>query len=156
MAKTNELQKTVLMKREEMGETWQRNWYIVDAKGQTLGRLAVQIARVLMGKHKPIYTSHVDVGDYVVVINAAEVKVTGKKREQKRYYHYSGYPGGLRERTFEEMIEKHPTRPLSDAVRRMLPKSTLGRRMLKKLKIYPESEHPHTAQHPQPLDITWG
>jgi large subunit ribosomal protein L13 len=156
MAKTNELQKTIVMKREEMGETWQRNWYLVDAKGHTLGRLAVQIARVLMGKHKPIYTPHVDVGDYVVVINAADVKVTGKKREQKMYYHYSGYPGGLRERTFEQMITKHPTRPIYDAVRRMLPKSTLGRRMLRKLKVYPGPDHPHEAQHPQPIEITWG
>lgn len=147
-----EMQKTPLMRKEEMGKTWKRDWYLVDAKGQTLGRLAARIARVLMGKHKPIYTPHVDVGDYVVVINAAHVKVTGKKLEQKRYYHHSGYPGGLKERTLAEMLQKHPTKPLYEAVRRMLPKSTLGRRMLKKLKVYPGPEHPHRAQNPKPLE----
>ena len=148
---TQGMQKTIVMKKEEMGKTWERKWYLVDAQGQTLGRLASRIARVLMGKHKPIYTPHVDVGDYVVVINAARVKVTGKKREQKRYYHHSGYPGGLRERTFEEEIARHPTAPLYEAVRRMLPKSTLGRRMLKKLKVYPGPDHPHGPQKPEPL-----
>jgi len=147
------MQKTFVAKREEMGQSWQRNWYLVDAKGKTLGRLASRIAHVLMGKHKPIYTPHVDVGDYVVVINAAQVRVTGKKREQKKYYRYSGYPGGLKEQTFEELIAKHPTRPLYEAVRRMLPRSTLGRRMLKKLKIYPGPEHPHRPQNPQPLEL---
>lgn len=147
------MQKTIVAKREEMGKSWHRKWYLVDAKGKTLGRLAARIAHVLMGKHKPIYTPHVDVGDYVVVINAAQIRVTGSKREQKRYYRYSGYPGGLRERTFEELIVKHPTQPLYEAVRRMLPRSTLGRRMLKKLKIYPGPEHPHGPQDPQPLEL---
>jgi large subunit ribosomal protein L13 len=147
------MQKTLLAKREEMGKEWERAWYVVDARGKTLGRLASRIAHVLMGKHKPIYTPHVDVGDYVIVINAAQIHVTGAKREQKRYYRYSGYPGGLREQTFEELLKKHPTKPLYEAVRRMLPRSTLGRRMLKKLKVYPGSEHPHAAQNPRPLDL---
>jgi len=147
------MQKTPLAKREDMGKEWERAWYIVDARGKTLGRLASRIAHILMGKHKPIYTPHVDVGDYVVVINAAQINVTGAKREKKLYYRYSGYPGGLKEQTFEELIRKHPTKPLYEAVRRMLPRSTLGRRMLKKLKIYPGPEHPHAAQDPKPLDL---
>lgn len=147
------MQKTILAKREDMGKSWRRNWYLIDARGKTLGRLAARIARVLMGKHKPIYTPHVDVGDYVVVINAAQIRVTGKKREEKMYYHYSGYPGGLNEQTFEEVMRKHPTLPLYEAVRRMIPRTTLGRRQLKKLKIYPGPEHPHAAQNPQPLEL---
>jgi large subunit ribosomal protein L13 len=147
------MQKTLLAKREEMGKEWERAWYVVDARGKTLGRLASRIAHVLMGKHKPIYTPHVDVGDYVIVINASQIHMTGAKREKKRYYRYSGYPGGIKEQTFEELIEKHPTKPLYEAVRRMLPRSTLGRRMLKKLKIYPGPEHPHAAQNPRPLDL---
>jgi large subunit ribosomal protein L13 len=107
-----------------------------------------------MGKHKPAYTPHVDTGDYVVVINAKEIKVTGKKRQQKRYFHYSGYPGGIRERTFEEMLRKHPTKPLEEAVKNMLPKTVLGRRMLKKLKVYAGSEHPHQIQNPQPITLS--
>ncbi len=145
--------KTVLAKREEMGRTWQRHWYLVDAQGKTLGRLAARIAHVLMGKHKPIYTPHVDVGDYVVVINAAEIRVTGRKRQQKMYYRYSGYPGGLNEQPFEEVIQRDPTRPLYEAVKRMIPRTTLGRRRLKKLKIYPGPEHPHAVQNPQPLEL---
>jgi large subunit ribosomal protein L13 len=147
------MQKTLFMKREEMGKSWTRDWYVVDAQGKTLGRLASQIAMRLMGKHKPIYTPHVDVGDHIVVINAEKIKVTGKKRSQKIYYRYSGYPGGLRERTFEEQITKHPTAPLNDAIRRMLPRSTLGRRMLKKLNVYAGAEHPHQAQSPKPLEL---
>ncbi len=147
------MQKSLLMKREEMGQTWSRDWYVVDATGKTLGRLASQIAMRLMGKHKPTYTPHVDVGDYIIVINAEKIQVTGKKRSQKIYYAYSGYPGGLRERTFEEQIARHPTAPLHDAVRRMLPRSILGRRMLKKLNIYAGSEHPHIAQNPKMLEL---
>lgn len=131
------MQHSTLMRREELGKTFCRNWVVIDAKGQTLGRLASQIAKLLMGKHKPEYTPHVDTGDYVVVINAKDIKVTGKKREQKKYFHYSGYPGGIREWTFEQMIQKHPTKPLEEAVKNMLPKTVLGRRMLKKLKVYP-------------------
>lgn len=146
------MQHSTLMKREELGDKFQRNWLVIDAKGQTLGRLAARIARMLMGKHKPEYTPHVDTGDYVVVINAKEIKVTGKKSSQKRYFHYSGYPGGVREWTFAELIEKHPTKPLEEAVKNMLPKTVLGRRMLKKLKVYPGTEHPHLVQNPQPLE----
>lgn len=146
------MQHSTLMKREELGDKFQRNWLVIDAKGQTLGRLASRIARILMGKHKPEYTPHVDTGDYVIVLNAKEIKVTGDKRQQKKYYHYSGYPGGLREWTFAELIERHPTKPLEEAVKNMLPKTVLGRRMLKKLKVYPGTEHPHRVQNPQPLE----
>lgn len=143
------MQRSTLMKREELGKQFQRSWVVIDAKGQTLGRLASQIAKILMGKHKPEYTPHVDTGDYVVVINAKEVKVTGKKSSQKKYFRYSGYPGGIRERTFAEMLVKHPTKPIEEAVKNMLPKTVLGRRMLKKLKVYAGPEHPHQAQDPQ-------
>lgn len=147
------MQKTVLAKREEMGREWDHNWYLIDAQGKTLGRLAARIAHVLMGKHKPLYTPHVDVGDYVVVINADKIHVTGKKRAQKMYYNYSSYPGGLAERTFEELMEKHPAQPLYRAVQRMMPRTTLGRRMLKKLKVYAGPDHPHAVQNPQPLEL---
>lgn len=147
------MQHSTLAKREEMGQTFQRNWVLIDAKGRTLGRLASQIAKRLMGKHKPLYTPHVDVGDYVVVINAKAVKVTGNKPEQKMYHHYSGYPGGLRSWTFAQMIERHPAKPIEEAVKNMLPKTVLGRRMFKKLKVYAEAEHPHQAQNPQAIEI---
>lgn len=147
------MQKTLLMKREEMGQEWQRDWYVVDAKGKTLGRLASQIAMRLMGKHKPNYTPNVDVGDYIIVINAEKIKVTGKKRAQKIYYQYSGYPGGLRERTFEDEMTRHPTAPLQAAVRGMIKDGILGRRMLRKLFVYAGDEHPHQAQNPKPLEL---
>ena len=146
-------QRTYVAKKEEMGQEWDRDWWIVDARGQTLGRLAARIAPILMGKRKPIYTPHVDVGDYVIVINAAEIEVTGKKREEKLYHNYSGYPGGLRTRPFSEVIQKKPTEPIYEAVRRMLPKSKLGDRMLKKLRVYADDDHPHHQQTPQPLDL---
>jgi len=146
-------QRTYVAKNEEMGQEWTREWWIIDARGQTLGRMASRIALVLMGKHKPIYTPHVDVGDYVVVINAAEIDVTGNKPQSKLYHSYSGYPGGLRSRPFNEVVEKHPTKPVYEAVRRMLPKSKLGDRMLKKLRVYAGEEHPHQPQQPQPLDL---
>lgn len=146
-------QRTYVAKKEEMGQEWDRAWWIVDARGQTLGRMAARIARVLMGKHKPQYTPHVDVGDYVVVVNAAEIEVTGKKRDEKLYHNYSGYPGGLRSRPFNEVIQKRPTEPVYEAVRRMLPKSAMGERMLKKLRVYADDEHPHQQQNPQPLDL---
>ena len=146
------MQHSTLMKREELGKKFRRNWLVIDAKGQTLGRLATQIAKILMGKHKPEYTPHVDTGDYVIVINAKEIKVTGDKRQQKKYYHYSRYPGGIREWTFAELIKKHPTKPLEEAVKNMLPKTVLGHRMLKKLKVYPSAEHPHQVQNPQSLE----
>lgn len=129
----------------------QQAWYVVDAKDQVLGRLAVRIATVLMGKHKPIYTPHVDCGDFVIVLNAVDVKVTGRKRENKVYQRYSRYPGGQKLIPFERVLERHPDRILRDAVRRMLPKNRLASRMLSKLKIYANGEHPHQAQQADPL-----
>ncbi len=128
-----------------------RGWYVVDATDQVLGRLAVRIATVLMGKHKPTYTPHVDTGDFVVVLNADKVKVTGRKSETMVYQRYSRYPGGLKETPFERMMERHPERVLREAVRRMLPKNALARHMLTKLKLYNGAEHPHQAQMPDPL-----
>ncbi len=130
-----------------------REWYVVDASGKTLGRLATEIARILRGKHKPQYTPHVDVGDFVIVINAEKIAVTGRKLDQKRYYRHSGYPGGLRSITLRRQLEKHPERVIRAAVKGMLPKNRLGRRMLKKLKVYAGPEHPHQAQQPKPLDL---
>lgn len=128
-----------------------REWFVVDADGQTLGRLATRIATILRGRHKAVYTPHVDVGDFVVVINAEKIHVTGNKRKAKKYYNYSGYPGGLRAWSFEELIEKDPKRVIEHAVRGMLPKNRLARRQITKLKVYAGGEHPHTAQQPQPL-----
>ena len=121
-------------------------WWVVDAADKTLGRVASQVANLLMGKHKPTYAPHIDTGDYVVVINAAKVKVTGKKEEQKIYYRHSGYPGGLKSPTFRELFNNHPTRVVEHAVKGMLPKNRLGRAMFRKLRVYPGSEHPHQAQ----------
>lgn len=129
----------------------EQKWLIVDAEGQILGRMATRIATVLMGKHKPTYTPHVDCGDYVIVTNAAKVVMTGRKGEQKFKKNWSGYPGGLRFRTFDEIREKHPERLVEDAVRRMLPKGPLGRDMYRKLKVYAGAQHPHAAQQPEPL-----
>jgi len=123
-----------------------REWQVVDASGQVLGRLASQVAKLLMGKHKSIYTPHLDTGDYVMVLNAAKVEVSGKKANQKIYYRHSGYPGGLKEITFRELFSKYPTRVVEAAVKGMLPKSRLGRAMFKKLRVYAGSEHPHHAQ----------
>ncbi|MBL1215972.1 MAG: 50S ribosomal protein L13 [Planctomycetes bacterium] len=131
----------------------ERKWLIADAEGQILGRMATQIATVLMGKHKPTYTPHVDCGDYVIVTNAAKVAMTGRKGEQKFKKSFSGYPGGLRLRTFDEIREKHPERLVEDAVRRMLPKGPLGRDMYRKLKVYAGTDHPHTAQQPETLEL---
>jgi large subunit ribosomal protein L13 len=128
-----------------------REWYLVDAQGQTLGRLATQIADTLRGKRKPQYTPHVDTGDFVVVVNAEKIAVTGNKLDQKRYYRHSGYPGGLRSRTLRDQLERRPTEVLRTAVRGMLPKNRLARRQLTKLKIYAGPEHPHEAQNPRPL-----
>ncbi|MCK4343499.1 MAG: 50S ribosomal protein L13 [Phycisphaerae bacterium] len=131
-----------------------RKWYVVDATDQVLGRLAVRLATVLMGKHKPTYTPHVDTGDFVIVLNAGKVKVTGlRKKEQVVYQRYSGYPGGLKETTMETMLERHPERVLYEAVRRMLPKNALARKMLKKLKLYTGETHEHQAQQPEPLPL---
>jgi len=129
----------------------EQRWYLVDAEGQTLGRLATRIADTLRGKRKPVYTPHIDTGDFVVVVNAEKIAVTGKKREEKIYYRHSGYPGGLRERTFAEEIERRPTEVLRKAVKAMLPRNRLARRQLTKLKVYAGPEHPHEAQNPDPL-----
>jgi large subunit ribosomal protein L13 len=129
----------------------EQHWYLVDAEGQTLGRLATRIADTLRGKRKPEYTPHIDTGDFVVVVNAEKISVTGNKREDKIYYRHSGYPGGLRERTFAEEIERRPTEVLRKAVKGMLPRNRLARRQLTKLKIYAGPEHPHEAQNPTPM-----
>jgi large subunit ribosomal protein L13 len=129
----------------------ERRWYVVDAEGQTLGRLATRIADTLRGKKKPEYTPHIDTGDFVVVVNADKIAVTGKKLEQKIYYRHSGYPGGLRERTLAEELERRPTEVLRKAVKGMLPRNRLARQQITKLKIYAGPEHPHQPQNPEPL-----
>jgi large subunit ribosomal protein L13 len=134
-------------------ENREREWLVVDAAGKTLGRLATQIADTLRGKHKPEYTPHCDVGDFVVVVNAEQIAVTGRKREEKLYHRYSGYPGGLRSRTFAEMIERRPEEVLRLAVKGMLPRNRIARAQLRKLKIYAGPEHPHIAQQPKPMEI---
>jgi len=141
--------KTYSLKESEM----QRDWYVVDATGKTLGRLATEIAQVLRGKHKPCYTPHMDCGDFVIVVNADKIRVTGRKLDQKMYYRHSGYPGGLKSTTLRRQLETHPERVLEAAVRGMLPKNRLGRRMFKKLKVYASPTHPHEAQQPKPLDL---
>ena len=130
-----------------------REWYLVDAEGKTLGRLATQIADTLRGKRKPQYTPHVDTGDFVVVVNADKIQVTGNKLDQKRYYRHSGYPGGLRSRTLREQLERRPTEVLRIAVKGMLPKNRLARQQITKLKIYAGPEHPHEAQNPKSLEL---
>jgi len=130
-----------------------RKWWIVDAKGQPLGRLASKVANILRGKNKPTFTPHVDTGDFVVIINAAEVKVTGAKAESKTYHRHTGRPGSLRSETFRDVIVRRPEVPIQTAVRGMLPKNSLGRSLLTKLKIYPSAEHPHAAQKPAPLSL---
>ena len=130
----------------------ERQWFLVDAEGKTLGRLATQIADTLRGKGKPQYTPHVDTGDFVVVVNAEKIQVTGNKLDQKRYYRHSGYPGGLRNRTLREQLERRPTEVLRVAVKGMLPKNRLARQQITKLKIYAGPEHPHEAQNPKPLE----
>lgn len=134
-------------------ETAQHEWYVVDAANKTLGRLATQIARYLRGKHKPEYTPHVDTGDYVVVINADKVTVTGRKTTDKVYEHYTGFPGGLKSVTFEKLQAKFPERIIEKAVKGMLPKNPLGYAMYKKLKVYAGAEHPHAAQQPKSIDF---
>ena len=131
----------------------ERNWYVVDAEGQTLGRLASKIAPILKGKHKPIYTPHLDTGDFVIVINADKVRVTGRKLDQKFYHRHSGYPGGLTSISLRDQLSQHPERVLQAAVRGMLPKNKLGRQMIKKLKVYAGGAHPHEAQQPKALEI---
>jgi large subunit ribosomal protein L13 len=134
-------------------DTRERNWLVVDATGKTLGRLATQVAHALRGKRKPDYTPHIDVGDFVVVVNAEKISVTGNKREQKRYYRHSGYPGGLRSRTLGEMMERRPEEVVRRAVKGMLPRTRLGRAQLRKLKVYAGPDHPHAAQKPEPMEV---
>jgi len=131
----------------------ERVWYVVDAEGQTLGRLAARVAAVLRGKHKPGFTPSVDCGDYVIVVNADKIRVTGQKLEKKIYYRHSGYPGGLKEIKLRDQLDRFPTRPVELAVKGMLPKNKLGRKMFKKLKVYAGAEHPHQAQQPIPLEL---
>lgn len=131
----------------------QHDWYIVDAKDVVLGRLASQVAQILRGKHKPIFTPHIDTGDFVIVINAEKVRTTGTKDQKKSYFHHTGYPGGVRMHSYKEMMAKHPERVIEKAVKGMIPHNRLGRQILKKLKVYAGAEHPHTAQQPKPLEI---
>ena len=135
------MDKTYVTKKEDI----QRQWYVVDAAGQTLGRLAARVAYFLRGKHKPVYSPAVDAGDFVIVVNAEKIHVTGRKLDQKKYYRHSGYPGGLKEIALRDQLAKHPTRVIEHAVRGMLPKNRLGRRMFKHLKVYAGPEHPHEA-----------
>jgi large subunit ribosomal protein L13 len=143
------VEKTFVTKAQDI----QREWYVVDATGQTLGRLASKIARIVRGKHKPIYSPAVDAGDYVIVVNAEKIHVTGGKLDKKIYYRHSGYPGGLKEIALRDLLQKHPTRVIKYAVRGMLPKNRLGRRMFKKLKVYAGPDHPHEAQQPKPMEL---
>ena len=131
----------------------ERKWYVVDAEGKTLGRMASEVAAILRGKNKPTFTPHVDCGDYVIVINAEKVAVTGKKRQEKIYKRHTGYPGGLRELTFEQLLEKHPEEVVKHAIKGMMPTGKLGRQMYKKLKVYAGPEHNHQAQKPEVLDF---
>ena len=141
--------KTTMLKKEEAVH----DWFVVDAEGKGMGRLATSIARRLMGKHKPVYTPHVDCGDFIIVINVEKVAFTGNKLTGKTYHFYSGWPGGKYRLTLGERMEKHPERVFHAAVRRMLPKNKLGKAMLSKLKVYKGNEHPHAAQQPKPLDL---
>lgn len=131
----------------------QRDWYVVDAAGQTLGRLASEIAKILRGKHKPTFTPHVDTGDFVIVVNAEKVELTGKKLDQKKYYHHSGYPGGLKETTYRKLMDKKPELVIEKAVKGMIPHNKLGRQIIKKLKVYAGPDHPHQAQQPKELEF---
>ncbi|MBO8169423.1 MAG: 50S ribosomal protein L13 [Thermoanaerobacteraceae bacterium] len=131
----------------------ERKWYVVDATGKTLGRLASEVAKVLRGKHKPTFTPHVDVGDFVIVINAEKVKLTGKKLQQKKYYRHTGYPGGLKTIDYDTLLQENPEKAVQLAVKGMLPHTRLGRKMLKKLKVYRGAEHPHQAQKPEVWDV---
>ena len=135
--------------------TIERKWYVIDAEGQTLGRLASEIANILRGKNKPTYTPHIDTGDYVIVVNAEKVKTTGKKLDQKIYYHHSDYVGGMKETTLKEMLAKHPERVIEFAVKGMLPKGPLGRQMYTKLHVYAGPEHDHAAQKPEVLTFNF-
>ena len=134
-------------------ETVQRDWYVVDAEGKTLGRLCAELAYRLRGKHKPVFTPHVDTGDYIIVVNAEKIAVTGNKLAEKQYHRFTGYIGNLKTETLAEALDRHPERVIEIGVKGMLPKNPLGRAMFRKLKVYKGSEHPHAAQQPQPLEI---
>jgi len=134
-------------------ETVKRDWYLIDASGKTLGRLSTELARRLRGKHKPVYTPHVDTGDYLVVINAEKIAVTGNKLQDKMYHRFTGYVGNLKTQSLQQMLDKHPERVIEIAVKGMLPKNPLGRAMYRKLKVYSGAEHPHSAQQPQVLEV---
>ncbi len=144
--------KTISVRKEDA----ENDWYIIDASGQTLGGLATEVARRLRGKHKTCYTPHVDTGDYIVVINAQQVQVTGNKNSGKIYYRHSGYPGGIKQTSFEKMREQHPERTIEKAVKGMLPRNPLGRAMFRKLRVYAGAEHPHAGQQPQILELQHG
>ncbi len=135
------------------GESLQRNWYVVDAEGMVLGRLSSQVAAILRGKHKPIYTPHVDTGDHVIIVNADKVVLTGKKLDQKKYYRHTGYPGGLKEVSYRTLLQTKPEFAVYEAIRRMMPKGPLGRQMLTKLRVYKGATHEHAAQKPQTLEL---
>jgi large subunit ribosomal protein L13 len=141
--------KTTMVKPQEV----ERKWYVVDAEGKTLGRIASQIASILRGKHKPTFTPHVDTGDHVIVVNAEKIVLTGKKLDQKKYYYHTGYVGGLKSIVYRRMMEKKPEFVVYEAVRGMMPKNTLGRSMMKKLRVYRGPEHPHEAQQPETLAL---
>jgi large subunit ribosomal protein L13 len=143
------VQKTFQAKEADV----EKKWYLIDANGKTLGRLATQVARLLRGKHKPIFTPHVDVGDFVVVVNASKVGIAPKREEQKAYFHHSGYPGGAKWRLYSDLIHTKPTFVIEQAVKGMLPHNKLGRRIFKKLKVYAGSEHPHQAQKPEVINV---
>jgi large subunit ribosomal protein L13 len=140
---------TFMAKKEEI----KRDWFVIDATGKTLGRLAAKVAMILKGKHKPIYTPHVDTGDYVIIVNADKVVLTGKKLDQKKYYRHSQYPGGLKSETYRSFMNRAPEKVVYKAIWGMLPHNALGRRMIKKLKVYRDAQHPHEAQQPKQLDI---
>ena len=131
----------------------ERRWWLIDARGKTLGRLASEVAPLLRGRDKPYFTPHLDTGDYVIIVNADKIHVTGRRLDQKTYYRHSGYPGGLKQMNLREMLRRHPTRPLKLAIKGMLPKGPLGRQMISKLKIYAGADHPHRAQQPQTLEL---
>ena len=148
------MQRNFVAKNEEMGTSWNRDWYLINADGKRLGRLATEIAMILQGKHKPIYTPHVDTGDHVIVVNAEKVRLTGRKREDKVFYWHTGHPGGIKGRTMGQILDgKFPSRVVEKAVERMVPRNPLGRQMMRKLKVYAGAEHPHEAQQPIILDV---
>ncbi|MCG8337626.1 MAG: 50S ribosomal protein L13 [Proteobacteria bacterium] len=149
------MKSTISIRKEQYGKDGDlvRDWYIVDAEDKTLGRLSTEIAKVLQGKHKPIYTRHVDTGDYVIVVNAEKIQVTGNKMTDKYYYHHTGYPGGIKATNTATLLEKNPTALITKAVKGMMPKNQLNRDALRKLKVYAGSEHPHQNHNPQPLEI---